>query len=444
MDGASTDSIARLAAGLIASVAGGTITSLLDVGAPAQPHAPIRLDPQRVNRLLGAAVPTDEITRLLADIGFLVQRLDGGALGVVAPAWRHDVARDVDLVEEIARLRGYDTLPDDLRPYRIGTVPDHPLYLAGRRVRCALVAAGLAETRPMPFTRDDAAPHVRVTNPLADDEPFLRTSLLETLTRRAEHNLNQHHGNVRLFEIGDVFAPVPGAMPREELRAAALVLGDRRPAHFTESRPPQFDAWDVKALAEEMARAAFPGGTIVLEPASAAAAEGSASGLMWNVLHEGRVVGDVRELALDAPVWASPAFGVEITLGAMSARPVAEAGSHAYALVESATGVRPSIRYRPLPSAPAAEFDLSLLVPDALPSESVERVIRRTAGDLLESLVLFDQYKGTGVPSGSRSLAWRLTFRHPERTLRDKEIDGRRSQLLKTLESELGVVPRTA
>ena len=92
----------------------------------------------------------------------------------------------------------------------------------------------------------------------------------------------------------------------------------------------------------------------------------------------------------------------------------------------------------------AATFDLALLVPDALSAAEVERVLRASGGDMLESLALFDEFRGAGVPEGMRSLAWRLTFRHPERTLRDKEIDGRRSQLLKSLENQLGVKPRTA
>jgi phenylalanyl-tRNA synthetase beta chain len=102
------------------------------------------------------------------------------------------------------------------------------------------------------------------------------------------------------------------------------------------------------------------------------------------------------------------------------------------------------VRYRPLPTTPAAAFDLALLVPDALSAAEVERVLRTSGGDMLESLELFDEFRGTGVPDGMRSIAWRLTFRHPERTLRDKEIDGRRSQLLKSLENQLGVKPRTA
>ena len=461
VDGAATAEIAAMAARLIVSVAGGTIESVLDVGAPPRPPQAVRLRPARVDRLLGTHVDEEEIERLLASVGFTVEPGPDRAYLVTPPTWRHDVSHEVDLVEEIARLRGYHTLPDDLRPYRIGTVPDHPLHLAGRRVRDALVAAGLAETRPMPFTKGDGTPHVRVANPLAEDEPFLRTSVLDTLARRAEFNLNQHEGNVRLFEVGSVFMPDGDGLPREEVRVAALIMGARRPVHFTEPKPPAFDAWDAKALAETMARAAFPGAGALLEE--------DRKGALWSIhsvagmpeldsqgppdedgsfsmthVVSSRVVGSVHAVALDAPVWASPAFGVEITLGLMPSEAVAAPGKHDYAPAAERATPPIFLRYAWLPTTPAAEFDLALIVPDDMPAQTVERVISRAAGELLERVELFDEFRGAGIPEGRRSLAWRLTFRHPERTLRDKEIDGRRSQLLKTLEKELGVVARTA
>jgi phenylalanyl-tRNA synthetase beta chain len=433
VDGRDTGAVAALAAGLIVSVAGGRLDALLDVGAPQPPRKALALAPARVARLLGSRVSAPEIRRRLTGIGFGVKPAKGGALAVTAPSWRHDIARDVDLVEEIARLRGYDVLPDELAPYRPGTVPDHPLYLAGRRVRDALVAAGLAEVRPMPFTKGGPA-HARVSNPLAEDEPFLRRSLLETLARLAEFNLSRREGNVRLFEVGSAFEPADGVLPRESLRVAALVMGERRPAHFTDPQPPRYDAWDAKALAERTARAAFPHDEVLIEPA-----EGDT---LWTVLIGGRPGGTVRAVPLDAPVWASAAFGIEIALGELSSVPPAPEGAHAYVEAEAHQAVR-VVQFRPLPTTPAAEIDLSLLVPNDLPSREVERVIRESCGALLERLSLFDEFRGAGVPEGRRSIAWRLTFRHPERTLRDKEIDGRRAQLLKTLESTLGVVPRS-
>ncbi len=134
---------------------------------------------------------------------------------------------------------------------------------------------------------------------------------------------------------------------------------------------------------------------------------------------------------------------MEITLAEMPNAPVAPPGQNAH---DAAPG-RPARhwpRYVPVPTTPAAEFDLALLVPEAVTAAEVERCIRATAGELLERMRLFDEYTGKGIPEGTRSLAWRLTFRHPERTLRDKEIEGRRAKILSVLDKELHVRPRTS
>ena len=335
------------------------------------------------------------------------------------------------------------------------------MYLASLRVRDALVAAGLAEARPMPFTKGSPDKNLaRVANPLAEDEPFLRDSILDTLARRAEFNLNQHEGNVRIFEIGSVFGRRgKDTLPLESVAVGALIMGQRRPAHFTEPKPPAFDAWDAKALAEAIARAAYPGRNIQLmagekgalwsvnivdsatEPQVGPEHDDGSHDETWSMRVE--ALGSVRVVDLDAPVWASPAFGVEIRLGLMASEPVASPGRHDYARPDE--GARPHfVHVRPLPTTPAAEFDLALIVKDEMSAAEVETFIRNESGEMLERLSLFDEFRGAGIPEGTRSLAWRLTFRHPERTLRDKEIDGRRSQLLKALEKHLGVVPRTA
>ena len=305
-----------LAAQLITSIAGGTVDgAVMDVGAPPSPAPAVLVRPARVARLLGDTVPGDEIARHLAAIGFGVAPAEGspesGALMVSPPSWRVDVSREADLVEEVARLRGYDRLPDELRPFRPGSVPDHPYHLVGRRVRDALVGLGLLEVRPLPFVKGSDSSHVRVQNPLADDEPHLRTSILETLANRAEYNLSRMQGNVRLFEIGSVFAPRPGALPAEKLRVGALILGLRRPPHFTDAAREPFDAWDAKGLGERVASYVYPGRAVVLEA-------GDGSSLLWRIIVGGGEVGTVERVTLDKPVWASEAFGVEVTIGRMS------------------------------------------------------------------------------------------------------------------------------
>ncbi len=426
------------AAGLIVAVAGGTIEAVLDVGdAPAALPA-VRLRASRITRLLGQSVPDADVERLLSAIGFGVARESASgetAWTVTPPSWRQDVTREVDLIEEVVRLVGFDALPDELRPFRAGSVPDDPMHVVTLRVRDALVAQGLLETKPLPFVRGDDASHVRVGNPLAEDEPHLRTHVLDTLARRAEYNLSRMQGNVRLFEIGGVFAPGSNGRPDERWHLGALVMGERRPPHFTEPKPPAFDAWDAKGLAEVAAAAAFPGATVALVPAQ------DETGRLWSVQVDGREVGAVRRVSLDSPPWSSPAFGVELTLAPVVSAPVAARGAR-LAEPPASAAAPPHVRARTLPSTPAVELDLALLVPDAVSAADVERVLKAAGGELLERVTLFDEFRGGDVPAGARSLAWRLALRDPSRTLRDKEVEGRRQKLLKALDSELGVRPR--
>jgi phenylalanyl-tRNA synthetase beta chain len=216
-------------------------------------------------------------------------------------------------------------------------------------------------------------------------------------------------------------------------------MGSRRPPHFSEPKPPAFDEWDAKGIAELILETAFPRRDTALVP--------DEDDTLWQVRVDGRRMGEVTRVRLDAPVWASPAFGVEITLQVVVSDDVAPAGQSVYRTGETPAAPRPQravTPFRSLPVTPAAEFDLALLVPNDMPVAKVEEVIRMNAGELLERLTLFDEFRGAGLPPGVRSVAWRLTFRHPERTLRDKEVSGRREKLLRALEEELGVRQRTA
>jgi phenylalanyl-tRNA synthetase beta chain len=395
---------------------------------PKRPQ-PISLKLARVTRLLGETVDSGEVEKNLRLVGFRIAPEAKDVLKVSPPSWRHDVHSDVDLAEEIARLRGYDTFSSELRPFRASAVPDAPLVTVMRHVQETLVGAGLNEVRPMPFVSEGKGGSVRVTNPLAEDEAYLRGDLLTTLISRAEYNLARMQGNVRLFEIGTAFfageeqAVLPGpkkaALPREEMHVAALVMGQRTPTHFTRAVQPSYDEWDIKFLAERVAGAAFPSATIELIPASGET--------LWEISVNGTKVGAARRLTLDAPVWAKPAFGLEINLEA----------------IESIPGTAKARAYQPIPSTPRAQVDLALIASTNVTAAQIDAVIRREAGELLETLTLFDEFIGQGIPEGSRSLAWALTFRHHERTLQDKEVQSITEKIVKALEGELGVRQRT-
>jgi phenylalanyl-tRNA synthetase beta chain len=435
----------RYAVDLIIAVAGGRLEGQpMDVSAALEAPPAIQVRAKRVTALLGEEIDKAEVERELTSIGFSVATGNAGDdLAVTPPTWRSDVVAEVEVIEEIARLHGYDKFSSDIRPFRPSNVPDAPLHLLTTRIREACVASGLLEVRPLPFTRYNDERSLKVRNPLAEDESFLRQDILDTLARRAEFNLSHMQRTIRLFEIGAVFAASDigdGKLPDERMHVGVLVMGDRRPPHFTEPRPPHYDEWDAKGLAESLGEAAFPGHVISCVPA-----EGDT---LWNITVADAKVGVVRRIRLDAPAWAAAAFGIEIDLEALSLSPgqmySASAGiSDRRSDATDRKGLA-SHAYRPIPAMPSMDIDLALIVSDGIRAAQVEQVIRQSAGELLERLALFDEFRGTGIPEGSRSLAWRLTFRHPERTLREREIQGRTEKIVKALEGELGVRQRTA
>jgi phenylalanyl-tRNA synthetase beta chain len=409
----------RRAVELIVAVAGGTEPEpALDLWpAPQQPRT-VFLRPARVTHLLGIEVPRPEIERLLTSVGFTVAPKDD-RLAVQVPGWRPDVEREVDLIEEVARLRGYDAFPVEQRPYRATTVPSAPSEAAAARVRRVLTGLGVHEARTLPLGPQSAPDAPAILNPLSSEEGFLRTDLLTGLVRSVEYNWSVRERDVRLFEIGRVFHAAPAArgsgpgLPDEILRVGVVLTGARVPAHWSEAgRAPDLDLWDLKGMFEELARVAGPeGGTVAPD-----------GGGGW-VLRDGSGTGRGRAgpVAADRPPWAAPLFGLELDLGDAD---------------------RAAPRYTPLPTTPASERDVALVLAPEQRVEQVEAVIRRAGGALLESLWLFDEYRGSAV--SGRSVAWRLVFRHPERTLRDAEVDAALEAILVALRSELGVERRQA
>jgi phenylalanyl-tRNA synthetase beta chain len=414
---------------LILSVAGGIPQgNPVDLYPLPKRPVPISLKIPRVARLLGEPIDTIDVERSLRTVGFRIAPEAKDVIKVSPPSWRHDVRGEADIAEEIARLRGYDTFSSELRPFRPSAVPDAALVGVTKRVQQALVGAGLNEVRPMPFVAEGKGATVRVSNPLAEDEAFLRGDLLRTLISRAEYNLARMQGNIRLFEIGTAFfagedpAALPGpkkaALPREEMHVGALVMGQRSPTHFTKAIQPSYDEWDIKFLAETAATAAFPSAVVKMIPGTGET--------LWEIVVDGHPVGSARRLTIDAPIWAKPAFGLEINLEAIE------------------QGAAQSKAYKAIPATPRVQVDLALLAPVRVTAAQIDDVIRKEAGELLESLTLFDEFSGQGIPEGSRSLAWALTFRHPERTLKDQEVQGRTAKIVAALEGELGVRQRTS
>ncbi len=405
---------------LICTVAGGEVREApLDLWPEPQQPRSVFLRPERVAHLLGVPVPRSEIERLLSAVGY-VSAPKGDRLAVQVPGWRPDVTREVDLIEDVARLRGYQTFPDELRPYRPGTVPDAPSELTLGRIRERLVRGGLLEARTFPLGAADDPGAIAVQNPLSAEEAHLRSRLLPGLTRRVEHNWRVGERNIRLFEVGTVFKPRPGgsALPDEQLWLGVVVTGGRRPPHWSEgAKVPDMDIWDLKRHFELAVGLAAP-------PSAGVAVQALKDGLGWEaVAADGTVVGWAGPLEADAPKWAAPLYGLEVRV----------------------TVAPPQIvRYEALPTHPAVVRDVSLVVPGGVTAAAIEAVLRQAGGALLTRLDVLDEYRGAGLPAGTRGVTWRCTFRDPARTLTEKEVDALLGKMLSALEGELDVRRREA
>jgi phenylalanyl-tRNA synthetase beta chain len=434
------------AAELIVAVAGGVVeVDVAAAGPGLAPAAPVHLRMRRVEQVLGEPFTTEAAAGLLRPLGFSVDA-DADILTVGVPGHRrYDVHGEEDLIEEIARRHGYDEFSDELRPFRPSSVPSHPLFRTEDRLRTLLVGRGFLEAHTAAFGPESDG-DVALLLPLAATESRLRRALLPGLVRRVEYNFARGARSIRLFELGTVFAPgdagggvprgMPGGaeggapggepadsqapLPLEATRLGVIFTGPRRPSHWGEPDP-AFDVWDLKGLAAELAAAL---GMKLDAGAADPLMDGPLSFRLLSCDDDAPrgAAGRIRADRVDAPAWAGDIWGIEIEL------PTA--------------AVQWAVRFRDLPAFPAIERDLALVMPDSLPAADVANVIRRAAGPLLEAVEPFDVYSGSGVPEGSRSVAYRLRFRAADRTLTDAEVDDAVRRTLGGLNEETGVRQR--
>jgi phenylalanyl-tRNA synthetase beta chain len=400
---------------IIGPTAGGALTGApVDVGpGPANPPR-IFLRPARVAQILGVELSWQSLESYLVAVGAtVVSKPEDGRIAVEAPSWRPDLLREVDLIEEVARLHGYEKFPAELRPFRPSLLSDAPIERAAAVVRGGLARQGFFEVSPLPTGPADGADSVRLLNPLSSTDGHLRRRLLPGLVRLVEGNWAKHVADVRLFEIGTVFTAVAnGERPGEECHVAAVLTGHREPPHWTGTGQDRFDLWDLKGQFEAAVALAIPGGAVQVEGSEWIARDA-----------EGHTVGRAGPVAADAPPWAAPLFGFELLLDPAPRRPA---------------------RFATLPSTPSSERVLALLLGEGVTVRQVEELLGRVGGELLESILVESDYRGPELPAGRRSVAFRLTFRAADRTLRDPEIDAIEVRMLTALATELGIQRRDA
>jgi phenylalanyl-tRNA synthetase beta chain len=386
--------------------AGTPVDSILDCY-PGQPEpTAVLLRDRRMTEILGQAVDPATVAAILTRLGFGAEPVRGGWM-VAVPSWRIDVRREADLIEEVARHYGYDRLPTTFPPLVTFPPPEDPRLARDRTIRRVLTAGGFSEAQTLTFIEAPAArpfaagEPVALAYPLSEKFAVLRPSLLPGLVEAIAHNRRRQHPDVRLFEVGARFSPDRG----EHAAVGLGWTGAARPEHWSGTGR-AVDFFDMKGVVERLLEALGVAARWV--PASPPAlVEGRAAAVVCGDVALG-VAGQLAPgpaAARDLPA-SDPVYLAELDLDAVSrvARP-------------------DLIHVQPLPRHPSVVRDVSIIVDETLPAEAVRGTIVAAAPATLIGLAEFDRYRGPGIPEGRVSLSFRLTFRAPDRTLTDAEVD---------------------
>ena len=446
---------AQLAVDLLVEYGGGTATEgVTDVNNTASAPA-IAFDPTLPERLIGVAYTSEQVESTVRQVGCEIVKQD--AMWQVTPAsWRPDLRTGPDLVEEVARLVGYDQIPSELvRPHGGRGLTANQRHR--RLVANALAAQGLHEIISLPFVSDAlhdklgyASDDVRrqtvtLSNPLSDEAPLMRTSVLSTMVESLKRNVSRGFKDVGLFELGLVVAGEAGhaptervgihpdaetlraiteAVPAQPRHAAWMMTGDTdRKGWWGAGRSAEWS--DAIAIALSVARTLG----VELTVAQAEYAPFHPGRCASLALPDGTVIGHAGELhpkVLTGLGLPARTVAGELDFDALSA---------------AAEQVIPAT---PIATFPQAHSDVALIVDADVPAATVEAALRKGAGEHLESVSLFDIYVGDQVGEGKKSLAYRLFFRSGERTLKTEEVNAARDAAVKSVDKAVGATLRGA
>jgi phenylalanyl-tRNA synthetase beta chain len=400
----------------------------------------ITLRPAEVKRILGMDFSLTEMTRILSALEFsCTTRTDGGkpALEVGVPSYRLDVSIAADLIEEIARVHGYEAIPltlinDVLPPQR-----SQPLLEGLERIRDILVGCGLSEVISYALTSLDSinraqvdgppanpADYLRLANPISQEREFLRQSLIPSMLEILRTN-SRYYERMLLFEVGKVYLPQPGEeLPLEQRRLAIALTGTVQPASWHQGEnPPMLGFTHLKGVLDTLAQRLNVPGLRVTPAAHPTLSPGRTAAL------------ELHEAALGMAGEVHPQVGERFDL---HGQPVAILELNLDLLLAH----RQPRRYQPISRFPAVLEDIALVVDADTPAQAVEEAIRAAGGALLRRVELFDLYQGEPIPPGKKSLAYALTFQAEDRSLTDEEIRTIYQRIQQHTAATFGAQPR--
>jgi phenylalanyl-tRNA synthetase beta chain len=402
---------------LLEELAGG-ITAKGVVDAYPLPRSPLQIDltADEVKRILGIALTVEEVAGLLRPLGFSCT-VESNVVHVEVPSFRMDVSIPADLIEEVARMYGYDRIPTTLMSDVLPPQRGNPILEMEERVRDILTGAGLDEVITYSLTNlrsvsqltpgmpeVDESAYLRLANPLTVEREYMRKTLMNLLLETMALNL-RHSERVAIFEIGRVYLPVEGQeLPEEPSMLGLCISGLVAERDWVEDTPPELDFFHLKGIVETLLdRLAIEG--VHFEPSDHPTLHPGRQAALWI---EGEKVGVFGEVH---PEVREPFDLPEQRVGLAELR-LAPFLAHA--------GGR---MYEPISRFPAVLQDIAVVVDEGTPATRVAEVIREAGGGLLRDLTLFDVYKGSPLPAGKISLAYRMTFQAMDRVLVEDEVN---------------------
>lgn len=427
------------AAALMAQYAAGQVADGI-AQAVAGSHKPVSIElaADRVNNYLGTELSLAEMGQIIERLHFTFEQAGEGKLLVHVPSRRGDITRDVDLIEEVARLFGYDNIPTTLMT-GVTTPGSLSKEQSIRRItRNLLTQSGLHEVITYSFTQPDqtvslpglypTAKPISLAMPMSEDRSQLRTSLLPHLLDVVSYNRNRTMDDVAIFEIGKVFITDESSLtdlPQEKLLLSIVLTGKRRQAHWAQ-KSEAVDFYDIKGVFDRLVSYLSVKGLTYKSASPDGFHPGRTAELLLKAAEGEQVIGRIGQLhpTVQQQRDLDDTYVLEVELS-----PILEAAGDA-------------IVYKLLPRYPSIGRDLAVVVNASVPVGLMEQTITEVAGDLLESIQVFDIYTGERLGANRKSVAIALVYRHAERTLLDEEVTELHAKVVQTLEQQYEAVLR--
>ncbi len=421
---------------LISELAGGSITKTTDVYPTEFTPEKISITYAKINSLIGIDIDSSFVDKTLKDLGF-DPKTDDETVTVTPPSFRRDVTQDVDIIEEVARLYGYDNIPSTFPTMQMSPAPEHLTQELSRSLKGSFVRSGFSEVINYSFLNPDDIDKLKlasddrrrklvyINNPLRQEESAMRTSLVPALLNNVSMNLNRGERMIRFFELSRVFMPTEDKLPEEILQLGA-VFHKEKSASLWESKHEGF--YDIKGVIENILSSlgitdiSFEQDPNLSEPylhpgkSCAIMAGGERVGNI-GVLHPGVA----KDFNIKGDMSIAELYDIEKLLE----------------LIPSET------TYASSPKFPYIERDAAFVVSDDVTVSAIEGLIHSVKTDIIESINLFDVYKGKPIPKDKKSLAFSIKYRSARKTLTDNEVDALHSSIITLIKDSLNAELRS-